>query len=524
MHKRSQTIPPENNNNEMKFSNTPRKRERSHSVSNKTSRPSFSPPESSTTLADTDRCPKAIFSDREEHLTRFMSAQLTERSKILDRHNGFSWYSSNSDTSRYSEGPVHVEIPDNESHSGRFETATVKALDYCRKTVLRPYLITLCLVGWKRLFSQSVKQNILQKLINILYPMFIISFLIMLYIASVYACKNGAGGNSPEYINEVTNDTNITQPFHCQHMLSLFFIPYFLHLLAYLYALYSFRFNSNENIDSLMEMAFVLAARCQHVLVLNRNILYSLLLIGLLCIIWQLLICIEQVIYIVLYVHCEIDHSSTINILTLVLNISGAVVLKVATGLVFIILILHYTTQCVLIISLARGIKQGLQEKSTSLSFAMRDMYMCKTYLGRLNREAANSVSLCLISIIIYLFIDGVEVVRLFRHVEEVEHPLQIVYLVFDCVLWITALAIPLIMAARVQTEFTKLKNMTFGVYLFRYKDSTNEQINQFFLYANSITYKVRLFNVTVRSSFISLFFLATFFAIIVFLVTYSKI
>ena len=346
----------------------------------------------------------------------------------------------------------------------------------------------------------------------------------MLYILSAYTCKNGVGGDSYEYLHDFVNISNRTQPFHCQHMLSLFFIPYFLHLLAYLYALYSFRYNSSENIDSLMEMSFVLSSRCQNVLVLNKNILYSLLFIMVVCISWQLFVLAEQVVFIVLYVFCDGEYQPKKDTVELVLNIGGAVVLKIATGLVFIILILHYTTQCVLIISLARGIKQGLQEKSTSLSFAMRDMYMCKTYLGRLNREAANSVSLCLISIIIYLFVDAVEAVRLFKGVEKVTHWLQIVYLVFDSVLWVTALAIPLVMAARLQGEFVKLKNMTFGIFLFRYKDSTLEQLNQFFFYANSITYKVRLFNITVRSSFISLFFLATFFAIIIFLATNSKI
>ena len=153
-----------------------------------------------------------------------------------------------------------------------------------RKTVLKPYLITLSLVGWKRLFSQSVKQNFCQKAINIFYPLFITSILIMLYIVSAYTCKNGTGGNGYVFSDDFVNISNRTQPFHCQHMISLFFIPYFLHLLAYLYALYSFRFNSSENIDSLMEMAFVLSARCQNVLVLNKNILYSLLFIMIVCI------------------------------------------------------------------------------------------------------------------------------------------------------------------------------------------------------------------------------------------------
>ena len=389
--------------------------------------------------------------------------------------------------------------------------------------MLRPYLITLSVVGWKRLFSQSAQQNCLQRAINILYPLFIIFLLILLDIVSIYTCKNGAGGNSLE-TNEYTiyNITNHTiQPFHCQHMLSLYFIPYFLHLLAYLYALYSFRYNSSENIDSLMEMAFVLSSRCQNVHVLNKSILINLMLIMVICICWQLSICLEQVVYIALYVFKDWNDS---HVTSLVIDISGAVILKIATGIVFIILILHYTTECALIISLARGIKQGLQEKSTSLSFAMRDMYMCKTYLGRLNREAANSVSLCMISILIYLFIDAVEGVRFFTGVLIVKHPLQIVYLVFDFILWTFALAIPMIMAARVQSEFVKLRNMTFGIYLFRYKDSTIEQVSQFFYYANSITYKVRLFNITVRSSFISLFFLTSFFAIIIFLITSSKI
>ena len=395
----------------------------------------------------------------------------------------------------------------------------------CRNTVLRPYLITLSVVGWKRLFSHSAHQNCLQRTVNILYPLFIIFLLISLYVLSVYTCKNGgAGGNTldtPDYYTDNATNSSVLKPFHCQHMLSLFFIPYFLHLLAYLYALYSFRVNSSENIDSLMEMAFVLSARCQNVHVLNKNILFNLLLIMVVCVCWQVSICLEQVIYIALYV---LSNRKGLDMTSLAIDISGAVVLKIATGIVFIILILHYTTQCALIISLARGIKQGLQEKSTSLSFAMRDMYMCKTYLGRLNREAANSVSLCLISIIIYLFIDAVQGVRLFTGRVSVQHPLEVVYLVIDSILWTCALAIPMVMAARVQSEFVKLRNMTFGIYLFRYKDSTMEQIGQFFYYANSITYKVRLFNITVRSSFISLFFLASFFAIIIFLITNSKI
>ena len=58
----------------------------------------------------------------------------------------------------------------------------------------------------------------------------------------------------------------------------------------------------------------------------------------------------EQVVFIVLYVFCDREYLEKKDTVELAMNISGAVVLKIATGLVFIILILHYTTQCVLII------------------------------------------------------------------------------------------------------------------------------------------------------------------------------
>ena len=320
------------------------------------------------------------------------------------------------------------------------------------------------------------------------------------------------------------NYSNKTSPPHCQHLISLFFIPYFLHLLAYLYALYSFRFNSSEFIDSLMEMTFVLSSRCQNVLVLHKNILFHLRFIMVICVTWQVFIFAEQIIYILVCVETEFSAVSKERLYLVdgILNIGSGVVLRVATGLVFIVLILHYTTQCVLIFSLARGIKQGLQEKSTSLLCAMRDMYLCKTYLSRLNKEAANSVSLCLISIIIYLSIDLKELVDILTGVKTGLSVMQIAHLAIDALLWIFALSVPLLMAAKLQGEFCRLKNITYSIYLYNFKDSSQEQMNQFFLYATSITYKVRLFNITVRSSFLSFFFLTAFFVGILFLITTS--
>lgn len=168
----------------------------------------------------------------------------------------------------------------------------------------------LSAVGWRRIYHNSVSNYFVKRCINFIYPCIVILILLFLYVVSCYTCKNGTEiviSNSvfPPLTNVVANSYNNSSyksgPTHCQHLISLYFIPYFMHLMAYMYALYLFRFKSSEHIDALMEMAFVQAAKRQTSIMLQNSILLHLRSIFFVCVFWQILMVMEQVVYIILY-------------------------------------------------------------------------------------------------------------------------------------------------------------------------------------------------------------------------------
>ncbi|KOC67762.1 hypothetical protein WH47_11163, partial [Habropoda laboriosa] len=153
-----------------------------------------------------------------------------------------------------------TEMPDFEMLS------TSAVLHYCKHKILRPYLKLLSVMGLKPMSSDDSEWCSCYCLLANLHTLQVTIFMCIGYILQYMACFRRDRGfcykAEPLKFQTVLNiSTEHREEINCfGNIIFSYLIPSILHLVAYLYTVYLLRIKENEQLQNLMERAFLLSS------------------------------------------------------------------------------------------------------------------------------------------------------------------------------------------------------------------------------------------------------------------------
>ncbi|XP_028401306.1 uncharacterized protein LOC114524431 [Dendronephthya gigantea] len=408
---------------------------------------------------------------------------------------------------------------------GSLNPTTVSLLR-CKKQIVIPYYKLLGIIAWRPFGGMSRTQYaLIMKLINIVYPVLIVSLLLFSYVTSAVACRGetsrGLSLNmtheiklntpipaknitiSPMRHNQVHSSDGIKSSSHeddpwepayneCKHIFGTFILPSMLHLSAYLIGFYLYRVRQHEGLYVLMEKVFLQSSKQKRLYVT----LWCFVILGM---VWLIL---DMGVFVLFFFAFGPEtvtgfrHNKVLLVATATLMTIGQLVLD----LVNVVIILSYAAQCQLVIHYIDSITRRIEEKSTHLQSIMKDILDVKNTLGRMNSLLSHMVSLC-----IFTLLESVVLGLIYLLINEGQQSLEVtLYRASYVFISFLALFFPILQAARVTSLASQFKQISLDVRVFGHQTSSQLELDSFLVFVQSADLKAKLFLAPVRGSLLS--------------------
>ncbi|XP_071085706.1 uncharacterized protein [Haliotis cracherodii] len=450
-----------------------------------------------------------------------------------------------SNSSSLTTSAVKVEISDIGEGSLNLTTS---ALRKCKQLVLRPYWMLLMFIGWRGFGRESINSGGRRwKVLNMVYPVLIILLLLYTYIYEMVACEwkldvkkdtqstktttvtirptppSNETNTTTQYIPlypldpAETVEANLTQthspPLACEHVITTYVIPNFLHFIAYIMGFIYFRIHDNEHLYALMEKVFLQATPLQSRTASQKKMIRKLRCFLACGTIWVLLTLCLQGLYVWAFnfpglaIFQQIGREC--HWILFVFELVGRMVLNAVN----LAVVVNYATQCEMILFFVRGLTLRLQEKSTDLRTAMKDVLMLRQTLSMLNGSISKMTSLTSV-ILGELTIIGISILALNKY-----NTVKVwTYRSIFPVIWALMLSFPLFQAARVNSVCRRIKKISLEMRVFGYKNNSQLDLDSFLLFVGHTNLKAKLFHIPIQPSYvISILVLGAFVLLILF-------
>ncbi|XP_022093404.1 uncharacterized protein LOC110980762 [Acanthaster planci] len=445
--------------------------------------------------------------------------------------NGRSTLSSNDDRDRDSYSSSICEITDCESRdsSNLYHTTTV--LRVCRQQVLKPYWKLLFVIGWRPFGRDRINYHCGWKALNVIYPLLLVALMFYVYAYRILSCQGKydvplivpSTDISPTIVphggSNVTTPMSFTiepaaETYHiCTHLISSYVFPDVLHFLAFLLGFWYFRIQDNEQMDAMIQQAFLHTTPIQHGTNTQSTMIRAMkwiLICGALWVVGMMGVLalfltafgLESTIYPFFSVQAW-------NIVLLGVNVFGCLIYNSIIAAV----VVNYTVQCETIICFMRSIQEQLLEKTGDLRMIMHDILKVWQATHQLNGPMANMMSLLVFNFAAMVVV-GVSLL-LFQNQTEI-NPLVLTYRVCFFLLWLVILVFPFVQAARLSSIYNKIEQAALEMRVFGYLTSTPRDLDSFLQFVTLAKYKVRLLFIPVDKSLVYGILLLTTFLLIV--------
>ena len=427
----------------------------------------------------------------------------------------------------------NVEIHDNlvDITHGSLNPTTMSLLR-CKKQIVIPFYKLLGIIAWRPFGGMSRSQYaVIMKLVNIVYPVMIVSLLLFSYVTSAVACRGESNKElssnktipAVKLVTPKTNSTHLTtsstikysyienrskielaessshkkdpwEPAYneCKHIFGTFILPSMLHLSAYFIGFYLYRVREHEGLYVLMEKVFLQSSKQKRLHVT----LWCFVIFG---IVWLLLDMGVFLLFIFAFGPKTVTgfrHNKLRLVITASLMGAGQLVLD----LVNVVIILNYVVQCQLVIHYIRGITRRIEEKSTQLQSIMKDILDVKNTLERMNSLLSYMVSLC-----IFTLLESVIIGMIYLFLNQGQRSLEVTfYRASNVFVSFLALIFPVIQAARVTGLTSQFKQISLDVRIFGHQTSSQLELDSFLGFVQSADLKAKLFLAPIRGSLLS--------------------
>lgn len=445
-----------------------------------------------------------------------------------------------------SDSSIRIEIRDS-GHEGS-SNFTTSTLHKCKREVLRPYWHLLIFIGWRGFNRESIfAQGFRWRFLNFLYTSIVMSLLIYTYSYEVLTCEwkldmktdtlpiikgnpstlpppttttlapsNSSNssiltklwgstfrGYTSAPHTKGDNDEVTKEEVHveddnpaCDHIVTSYLIPGLLHFAAYVLGFYYFRVQENEQLDALMEKVFLQATTHQARTASQQNMIkkqrYYLSFGG--C--WVFVSALLQVLYMWAFDFPQMPIFKKVPKNSAMVLFGLEILGRAMFNAVLLAIVMNFVTQCEMIKFYVKGLVMRLQEKSTDLRTAMKDVLTLRQTLSQLNGLISKMTTLAGV-ILAELTVIGVFLLLVNKNTS----PKVWAYRAIFPLVWAVMFAFPLFQAARVNSICLRIHKVALEMRVFGYKGASLLDLDSFLSFVNNTKLSAKLFHINVIPS-----------------------
>ncbi|XP_033637999.1 uncharacterized protein LOC117298778 [Asterias rubens] len=413
-----------------------------------------------------------------------------------------------------------VEITDIDSRGNNTPYHTTVILKRCRQQVLMPYWKLLFLIGWRPFGRDRINYHWGWRILNLIYPVLLVALMFYVYTYRILSCQSRydvpiaivtttipVTNSSPALTTTIPANSSYdltpsVDTYHlCTHLATSYILPDILHFMAFLLGFWYFRVQDNEQMDALIQQAFLHATPNQHGSNTQAMMIKTMkwILVG--GALWVLVAIGKNILFLVafgldntVYPFFTEDAWNGVNIALLCLNMFGCLIYNLINTAV----VVNYTVQCETIICFVRSIRERLLEKTSDLRMIMHDILKVWQATQQLNGPMAKMMSLCAFNFA-SLVIVGISLLLFHRNVQTT--PLVVTYRMCYLLVWLTILVFPFVQAARLSATYNKFEQAALEMRVFGYQTASPQELDSFLQFVSTAKCKVRLLFIPVMNA-----------------------
>lgn len=398
-----------------------------------------------------------------------------------------------------------VDVAEVIDQPGEDLLSTAAVLRYCKFRILRPYTRLLAAMGLRPLTLEPTESRCIS-ILGHLHLIQALSFMCMGYFLQYMSCFRRDRGfcykAKPSYTRSAADVVKTHEQVCYGSLVFSYVLPSLLHLAGYVYALWLFRIRENEQLQNLMERAFLLSSDPNNgpssqrylVRVLWLFIGFSIVWVGLSLVGVTIMMFDGSVIFQWLE-HSPLELKYALKILLLFSTLWHDMVQATITA--------SYCLQSQLLTSHLYFLRKKLLQHSLQPLDFMREINEFQNLLEYLNEELAPAV--CIFTVVNLSWASaGVMWIFNYDSVDKDTRPIVVVS-VLNVLLWILASVAPFIQAARLTSACEKTKRLGHDVRVrpFVYLDVPNEDLDAVLLFTSSLRMQAKLFQVPISGRYL---------------------
>ncbi|KAK3914016.1 Adenine phosphoribosyltransferase [Frankliniella fusca] len=419
-----------------------------------------------------------------------------------------------------------VDVAEVVDQPGEDLLSTAAVLRYCKFRILRPYTRLLATMGLRPLTFEPTESRCL----SILGHLHLVQALVFMCMGYLLQRDRGFCYKAkPTFALSAADVVKSHEKVCYGSLMFSYVLPSLLHMAGYVYALWLFRIRQNEQLQNLMERAFLLSSGPNNAPSSQRHLVRILWLFIGLSIVWVSLSLVAVSVMMldgtVIFQWLEqsiIKYYSSYNInINLTINSKGYLfgstfALKIALKLLLLLSTLwhdmvqatitaSYCLQSQLLTSHLHFLRKKLLQHSLQPLAFMREINEFQNLLEYLNEELAPAV--CIFTVVNLSWASaGLMWIFNYDFVDKDTHPI-IVVSVLNVVLWILASIAPFIQAARLTSACEKTKRLGHDIRVrpFVYLDTPSEDLDAVLLFTSSLHMQAKLFQVPISKRYLCL-------------------
>lgn len=396
-------------------------------------------------------------------------------------------------------------------------------LNKCKSKVVVPYYKLLCLIAWRPFGKLWCCSQWIVDLWNILYTIIFFGILFFWYFIRVYTCQgslildhaittiapttmppptippNTTALNWTDTIpsNKVLNASHVKETSSkafvdpCQHVFGTYIVPSTLHFFAFLIGFYHFRIQEHEGLYVLMEKVYLQSVYPDKI----TKHLRIYLLFGLF---WLFGSGTVSYFYLNAFGFERGTGISSTHPVEMYTMAGGIILTGMFASCVNLAVVLSYCGQCQLLRYYIDGVIQRLEEKSTELKQAMKDILDIKRHFNRLNGSLSFSMSCVVFDLFIVVAITSI---LLFNYRATDTYIWW--YRVCVFMQWGSMLAFVLIQASLLTSSSKILKEKALAIRVFGYQSYTQFDIDSFLNFLSLTELQAELFTIPVKPRYL---------------------
>ncbi|XP_043274645.1 uncharacterized protein GrlHz isoform X2 [Venturia canescens] len=398
---------------------------------------------------------------------------------------------------------VIAETPD-------YENLSISAvLHYCKNKILRPYLRLLAVMGLKPTSTDDSEHFSRNCVLASFHTFQVTIFMCIGYILQYMACFRRDRGFCYKLLPiELEPTFNITKAREYEQIcygnaVFSYLIPSVLHLVAYLYTVHLFRIKENEQLQNLMERAFLLSSNPVNRGSQKKLVRVLWLFIGM-SVVWMTMALISVNVMMArgTILFQWLEHSPA------QVKLTAKILLIICTlwhDMVQGTIITSYCLQGQLLISHLTFLRAKLLQHTQPAIDWMKEISEFKKLLKYFNDDLGPAV--CIYTIVnLSWAAAGIAWLLKYDSIDVKTNPVTWINIV-NVVLWILVSVAPFIQAARLTTACSMIQSIGHEVRIrpFVYQATPGEDLDTILLYTSSLKMCARLFRVPITGRYLCL-------------------